>query len=86
MFAAIILSQNYDNTEFRKVELIKIDLRAWIINMSFIKTWSGVLILVTSISISSIFIFLVGDYFPIFFHKAVSSKIKSVINPRYNSM
>lgn len=82
-FAAIILSKDYNNKEFERIKLVKIGLRASIIDIFCTEVWSRVLILAISVSDLTISICLVRAYFPIFFHKAVFSKVNSIIIPRY---
>lgn len=82
-FAIIILSKRYNNKESGKIKVVKICSKASIIDIFCTEVWSGVLILATSVSVLTIFICLIRAYFPIFFHKAVSSKVKSIIIPRY---
>lgn len=82
-FAAIILTKGCDGEESGRVELVKIGLRALIVDMLCAKAWTGVLILAMSVSVLTISIYLVRPYFLIFFHKAISSKAKFVIISRY---
>lgn len=83
MFAIIILSKSNDGEEFGRVEWVWIGLRTSIVDILCIKPWSGVLIWATFVFVSAISIYLVRVYFPIFFYKVVSSKVKSVIISGY---
>lgn len=83
IFAKKILDKNCDNEGFKKIELVKISLRALIINMLYIKVWSRRLIFSVSISISIMFFCLVKAYFSIFFHKSIIFKVKSDITLWY---
>lgn len=82
-FAAIILFKGCDGEEFGRVELVRIGLRALIVDMLCAKAWNGVLILTMSVSVLTMSIYLVRAYFLIFFHKDISSKAKSIIIPKY---
>lgn len=82
-FAIIISSKSSDSEESEKVDLVKIGLQVSIVDMLYIEAWSGELILAMSVSVLIISICLIKTCFPIFIYKAVSSKIKSVINLEY---
>lgn len=82
-FALIILSKSYNSKKSERIDLVKIGLRASIIQILCIEAWSGVLILAIFVSVLTVFICLVRVYFLIYFQKAISFKIKSIIISRY---
>lgn len=78
-FADIILFKNHAGKRSGRIGLVRIVSRDPIVDIHSTEAWNRVLILAVSISISIISICLARAYFPIFFYKAISSKMKSVI-------
>lgn len=79
LFATIILFKNWDNKESGRVKLIKIGLKASIIDMLYTKTWSGMLISAMSVFVAIMSICLVGACFSIAFYKILPFEMKAVI-------
>lgn len=63
VFTKEILYKSCNNIGFERLELIKTGSRALIADMLYIKAWTEVLILVSSVSVSIIFIHLIRAYF-----------------------
>lgn len=83
-FAEEIWFKDCNDEGFRKIKLVKICLRALIIDMFYTEAWNRVLILAASISILTISILLIRTCFPISPYKVVSFKLKFRIAPVYD--
>lgn len=74
--------KNCDSERSKRVKLVKIDLKASIINMLCIDVWSKVLIFLISIPILRMLIYLVKSWFLIFHYKSKVFRVKSGITLR----
>ena len=78
-----MLFKSYDGKRSRMVKLVKISLRALIVDILCIEVWSKKLIFVAFISVLTISFYLIKVCFLISFHKFTVLKMKSGIILRY---
>lgn len=82
-FTGKILCKGYEGEGFGKIELVRIDLRALIIDRICTEVLSRLLILTAFVPISIMSVCLVRAGFLIFFHRFIVSKLKPSITLGY---